>query len=86
MKLTDKILQPVHPSQFKEWRDHPVTLHLFNDLEKTFLDCATDSLPYDSMEKIAIEAVRRDAWRDLIDLILEWSPAGVTQEDEDDGE
>lgn len=87
MQLHNKPLAPIYLDQFREWRNDLVTQHLFRDLERTFLDCTSDPLSHDSIEQIAIEALRRDSWRELIDIILEWNPSGVSIEEiEDNGQ
>lgn len=86
MRLHNRALPQVYPDQYKEWIGHPVTLHLIHDLERTFLDCTSDPLPTDSLEKLAMEAIKRDSWRELIDLILEWHPLGMTMEGDEDAE
>ena len=84
MQIDSQPLPPISPDQFAQWLSNPVTEHLFKDLEAAFLDSALDPLPFDSIDKIAIESIRRETVRACIDLILEWEPEGAEKDDEGD--
>ena len=72
----------VHPDEYEQWRNHPVTEMLYADLEDSYLDSALDPLPITSIDQIAIEAIRRETARAFVDLIMEWVPKGVDPEEE----
>ncbi len=74
-------LPAVDKDQFQDWYAHTVTQHLLKDLERTYMDCMIDPLPTDSMEKLSIMAIKREAYREFVDQILTWTPEGV-----DDGQ
>lgn len=52
------------------------------------MDSLLDPLPLESMEKLAIEAIRRETVREFADLIFDWVPAGAETDEEgiDDGD
>jgi len=80
----DKLpLEAIHPDQFAQWLNDPVTEHLFRDLENAYFDTALDPLPTESLDKLAIESIRRETVRAMTDVILEWVPAGADNEEED---
>ena len=85
MKLDCQQLPPVTRDQFAQWLDNPVTVHLFQDLETAYMDSALDPLPIDSIDKIAIESIRRETVRAFTDIILDWVPNGAEQEENDIG-
>lgn len=82
MKVDSQPLPPVTPDQFAQWRDNPVTEHLYRDLETAYLDSALDPLPIDSIDQIAIESIRRETVRAFTDIISEWVPDGAEEEEE----
>ena len=84
MPTDNQPLPPITPDQFAQWLDNPVTVHLFKDLQAAFMDSALDPLPFDSIDKIAIESIRRETVRAFIDLILEWFPDGAEPDEEGD--
>ena len=57
---------------------------LYRDLEDSYLDAALDPLPCFSIDQIAIEAIRREAMRAHVDMIMEWVPEGAEKEEGDD--
>ena len=77
-------LPPISPDQYAQWRNDPVTEHLYNDLAIAYLDSALDPLPVESMEKIAIESIRRETVRVFVDMISEWVPDGAEPDEEGD--
>jgi len=84
MNLDSQPLPPITPDQFAQWRSNPVTEHLFKDLEAAYFDSALDPLPVDSIEKIAIESIRRETVRVFVDMISEWVPDGAEPDEEGD--
>ena len=83
MQTDNQPLTPIHPDQFAQWLSHPVTEHLFKDLETAYFDTAFDPLPIDSLDRLAIESIRRETVRAMTDIILEWVPAGAETEEEE---
>lgn len=83
MQADSQPLEPVHPDLFEQWRNHLVTQHLYRDLETAYLDTAFDPLPITNLDKLAIEAIRRETVRAMTDLIMEWEPPGAETEEED---
>ena len=75
-------LPPVYKDQFNAWLRDPVTEHLFNDLKTMYADCISDPLPTISIDRLGIEALKRESWQHIIDVIFEWSPMGIDLEDE----
>lgn len=75
----------VDRDQFDKWLKDPVTEHFFKDLENTYLDCMLDPLQTSSMDRVAIVALKRESYRELIDKILEWTPQGVEKGDDEEG-
>lgn len=84
MQIDSQALPPVSPDQFVQWLDNPVTAHLFKDIQAAFLDSALDPLPFGSIDKIAIESIRRETVRAFVDIILEWAPDGAEKDEEGD--
>lgn len=79
-------LPPVHPDQFEQWLNDPITQHLFKGLKDTYLDCMLDPLPTVSMERITITAIKREAYREFVDQVFEWSPDGCEKNTNDEVE
>ena len=69
-------LPAVHQDQYRQWLDDPVTKHLLSSLESMYMDSMLDLLPTKSMEQLAIMAIKRESYREVVDQILEWSPEG----------
>lgn len=73
-------LPPIFQDQYKLWLDDPVTQHFLRDLENMYMDSMLDPLPTTSIDKIAIIAIKRDAYRELSDKLFDWSPIGIDKE------
>ena len=80
--MLDSLLQPprtiyVDQDDLHDWRNHSVTERLMSDLKLMYMDCMLDPIPTKSMESAAIAAIKRDAYREIIDSILGWNPVEV---------
>lgn len=40
------------------------------------MDCMLDHLPVNSIEQVAITAIKKESYREFVDQIMEWSPEG----------
>lgn len=80
MQLNNKHLPPIHQHQFNEWRNDPVTEHLFRDLENIYFDSVIDPLPV-KLSALTVEALKREGRREFIDIVLDWIPNGLTEDD-----
>ena len=68
---------------FHKWRNSAVTKRLFEDLELAVIDSYQDYLPEDS-EGIIVSAMLRQGATQLVEKVLDWMPAGIYIEEEED--
>ena len=77
-------LPAVYPDDFANWKNHLVKQHLFRDLENAFLDIVIDPLPTKSLDALTMAAIKREGYKQFLDVINEWIPIGVNIDDIDD--
>ena len=61
-----------------------VTKRLFEELELSVLDSFQDYLPDESIDKAAMAAMSRQGATEMVDIVLDWAPAGVKGENDED--
>ena len=61
-----------------------VTKRLFEELELSVLDSFQDYLPDESIDRTAMAAMSRQGATEMVDIILDWVPAGVKGENDED--
>lgn len=76
--------QPISPEQYHKWRNSKVTKRLFEDLELAVIDSFQDYLPEDSNDQALTTAMVRQGEMKMVDMVLDWSPAGVEGPNDED--
>ena len=76
--------QPINESEYEEWRTHPCTRRLFDELEFNFLTNLENHIhnSTENPEKCFAAANRLAGAENVIDHIFEWSPSGIELEDD----
>lgn len=75
----DRMAEDVTQDDFIQWKSHPVTIQLMNDLMADYIGLLEDQRVISSPEDIAnINATQGRL--DAIDSILEWSPIDESEE------
>ena len=75
---------PISEEAYKRWRASKVTLRLFDDLELAVVDSYRDYLTETSADNALIGAMIRQGAMKMIELVLDWSPAGVEGPNDED--
>ena len=61
-----------------------VTRRLFEELELSVLDSFQDYLPNGSIDRAAMAAMSRQGATEMVDIVLDWAPAGVKGDNDED--
>jgi hypothetical protein len=75
--------RPVSQESYSKWRNSTVTRRLFEDLELAVVDSFQDYLP-DSPDEIIIQSMLRQGGAQMVERVLDWSPAGVDGPNDED--
>lgn len=76
--------EPITQDEYDEWRQNDVTKRLFDDLELSVLDSFQDWLPDDNQDAAAMAAMLRQGGAQMVERVLDWSPAGVEGPNDED--
>ena len=76
--------RPISPEAYNKWRNSTVTKRLFEDLELAVIDSFQDYLPEDSNDQALTVAMVRQGEMKMVDMVLDWSPAGVEGPNDED--
>jgi hypothetical protein len=74
--------QPISKDQFNEWKRDPVTEALLLDLAESLLDQIDEDLPED-LDKSVIIAHQREGARKMLQVLVDWSPEFIKEDDDD---
>ena len=69
--------RPISPEAYNKWRNSTVTKRLFEDLELSVIDSFQDYLPENHSDTTAMLAMLRQGGSQMVETVLDWSPAGV---------
>jgi hypothetical protein len=72
--------EEISKEAFHDWKRHPVTQCLLNDLTKAYLEQLGDDLP-ESIERGIPIAYEREGARKMLDLLWQWVPDSVKREE-----
>lgn len=77
--------RPISPEAYNKWRNSTVTKRLFEDLELAVIDKFQDYLSNShSPDEILVEVGKRDGATQMVEQVLDWSPAGVEGPNDED--
>ena len=79
-----QVKQPISQEQYNKWRRMNVTKRLFEDIELYVIENLQDYLPEDSIEQAGMQAMLREGRAQLAEHVLDWFPAGVKGDDDED--
>lgn len=70
--------KPISQDAYDRWLHSAVTRRLFEDLELTVIDKFQDYVTENNTpDEILIEVGKRDGASQMVEQVLDWSPAGV---------
>ncbi len=77
---------PVTQADYEEWRSNPVTMALYDDLEKLTLLSQTTLGSLTSADPSVVFGAQQQmlGLMTTVESVFEWAPEGVELEDEDD--
>ena len=76
----------ISPEEYSKWRNSEVTKRLFQDLELAVIDSYQDYLssqsysPYEILTLVGL----RDGAAQMVERVIDWSPAGVEAPNDED--
>ncbi len=77
--------QPISQEDYNAWKHSPVTRRLFEDLELCVIDDFQNYLSDNSNpEEIILQVGMRDGAAQMVEQVLDWSPAGVEGTSDED--
>ena len=69
--------EPITQDEYDGWRLNPVTIRLLESLELSVIDSYQDYQQDTTTDLVAMSIMTRQGAYEMVDHVLEWSPAGV---------
>ncbi len=77
--------RPISQEAYNRWRHSAVTIRLFEELELAVIDSYQNYVTENNnTDEILIEVGKRDGYAQMVEQVIDWSPAGVEGPNDED--